>query len=165
MTDGVIVELAPVEAMHLRDLIDELLALLGTDGAVDDAALDRLAPNPYPDDDEAAAEYRRTTRGDLMDRRMTDAHDAHDDLDEFIDELEPAHRAALTPLPLHIPAEHIEAWMRTLTAMRLVVASRLGITVSDDHDFTDPRFHVYDWLGYRLDELIRLADERDAMAS
>ena len=43
--------------------------------------------------------------------------------------------------------------MRTLTAIRLVIASRLGIEDEDDRDEDDPRFGVYDWLGYRLEGL------------
>ena len=59
-----------------------------------------------------------------------------------------------------IPGEAIDAWLRTLTALRLVIANRLGIESDDDtHDPEDPRYGVYDWLGYRLDGLVRAADE------
>ena len=59
---------------------------------------------------------------------------------------------------LALSPDDARAWMRTLAAIRLVVASRLGIETEDDHDEDDPRFGVYDWLGYRLDgtpEVIR----------
>ena len=52
--------------------------------------------------------------------------------------------------------------MRTLAAMRLIIASRLGIAddVSGTHEqdarrFNDDRFAVYDWIGYRLDGLVQ----------
>src|SRR5699024_8420428 len=108
---------------------------------------------------------QHSTRDALVERRVQDAHPVRERLDRFVAGMDPRQRAALISQPLSIPAEHLDGWMRTLAALRLVVASRLGIAISDDHEFTDPRFHLYDWLGYRLDELIRLADERDAMES
>ncbi len=44
---------------------------------------------------------------------------------------------------------------------RLVLATRLGIRSDDDHDPADPRFGVYDWLGYRLDGLVQAATADD----
>jgi hypothetical protein len=52
----------------------------------------------------------------------------------------------------------VRAWMRTLTAIRLVIASRLGIEDEDDRDEADPRFGVYDWLGYRLEGLLQASE-------
>jgi len=43
-------------------------------------------------------------------------------------------------------------------AIRLVLASRLGIVDADDHDEDDPRFGIYDWLGYRLHGLVTAID-------
>ena len=61
---------------------------------------------------------------------------------------------------LNVTLDHdgAAAWLRTLTALRLVLASRLGIAHEDDHDEADPRFGIYDWLGYRLDSLVRALD-------
>jgi kynurenine formamidase len=50
--------------------------------------------------------------------------------------------------------------IESLAAVRLVLASRLGIERPEDHDAEDPRFGIYDWLGYRLDGLIRAVDGR-----
>ena len=44
-----------------------------------------------------------------------------------------------------------------LAAIRLVLATRLGIRSEEDHDVDDPRFGIYDWLGYRLDGLVQAA--------
>ena len=58
-------------------------------------------------------------------------------------------------IELMLSAPEAAAWLRTLAALRLVLASRLGIRTEDDHDPEDPRFGVYDWLGYRLELLVR----------
>jgi len=164
VTDGIIIQLAPLEAVHLRNLIDEFLALLAEDDEHDDA-VGRLTPTPYPDDADAAREYRDSTRADLLQRRERDAGRMNAALDSLSADVDPSSPTAVTAQPLRIPMADVDSWMRTLAAMRLVVANRLAIDSDDDHDPADPRFHVYDWLGYRLDELIRLADEYDAMAS
>ena len=52
-----------------------------------------------------------------------------------------------------------DALLRTLAAIRLVLASRLGVDDEDTHDNDDPRFGIYDWLGYRLDALLTALDE------
>ena len=50
----------------------------------------------------------------------------------------------------------VAAWLRTLTSVRLVMATRLGVIDDDDGDRPDdPRFGVYDWLGFRLESLLQ----------
>lgn len=61
-----------------------------------------------------------------------------------------------------VSIESIDAWLRTLTAIRLVIATRLGIT-SDEDPGGDDRHGIYDWLGYRLDLLIHAADEAEGL--
>ena len=64
---------------------------------------------------------------------------------------------------LRIPADEVESWLKTLTSVRLAVATRLGIrdaaaadelaALPDD----DPRsfmVSVYDWLGFAQETLI-----------
>jgi len=60
------------------------------------------------------------------------------------------------------PAEG-DAWLRTLTAVRLAVATRLGITDAESAEELaelpeeDPRSYmvsVYDWLGFAQETLI-----------
>ena len=163
VTAALLIDLAPLEGVHLRGLISQFVALL--DEADADPAGERLTPTAYPDDSDATAEYRASTREHLLDRRRKDAAVVDAALAEFTGDLDPASPDAIRAAVVAIPVAEEGAWMRTLAAMRLVVATRLGIGSEDDHDPADPSFHVYDWLGYRLDELIRLADERDAMAS
>ena len=52
---------------------------------------------------------------------------------------------------------HFRRGCARLAAIRLVLATRLGIRSEEDHDEDDPRFGIYDWLGYRLDGLVQAA--------
>lgn len=161
-TDTVIVAITAIEELHLAKLVDDFLELLSTSRGIGDPAVDRLTPNPYPDDPDSAAGFAESTRGDLLDRRLNDARRMRHSLQEFdegADDL--AEADALQTRELFIPADELDAWLRTLTAIRLVIANRLGIT-SDEQTGTDGRHDVYDWLGYRLELLIQAADEADA---
>lgn len=157
----VTISIAWIEGRNLLHLLDEFLGLVEgpRDGA--DPALLRLAPVAYPGDDAAASEFRRGTESELFDRRRSDAIVMRDDLHEFDADDEDS-RDMLTSHEVEVPLGHIDPWLRTLTAIRLVVASRLGVVSDDHHDADDPRFHVYDWLGYRLEDLIQRADAVDA---
>lgn len=157
------IEFAMIEGQNLLHLVEEFIDLLvgGRDAA--DTGLERLAPNAYPEDDHAAAAFRDATRIDLLDRRVSDALDVRAALAPFDGiVIDPRTDAAMVPRELTIPRDETDAWLRTLSAMRLVVATRLGVDSSDAHDPADQRFHVYDWLGYRLDQLVQLADEQDS---
>ncbi|GAA3945813.1 DUF2017 family protein [Microbacterium soli] len=151
--------LAGIEGHRLLALVDEYIGLLEGPRSGADDAMDRLAPNPYPDDAEAAAEYRRSTREDLFDRRVEDARVVRTGLGEF--ETTGIEAVARECTVLIRPAE-VDHWLRTLSGIRLVLARRLGIDGSDEHDAGDPRYGVYDWLGYRLELLVLLADRHDA---
>ncbi|GAA5154164.1 hypothetical protein GCM10025768_24930 [Microbacterium pseudoresistens] len=157
----VLVPLARLEGRHLAGLVDEFVALL-TDTASDanDPGLDRLTPEAYPDDAEASAEFSRATADDLLDRRAADARTVRAALQRFVDG--EGEGEDLDPLDVVIDERELDAWLRTLTALRLVIATRLSVADGvDPHDHEDPRFGVYDWLGYRLDGLIEAADARD----
>lgn len=158
MMPAVRVEIALIEEMQLRRLIEDFLDLLGDDHASTDPAIARLTPNPYPDDADAAREYRDGTRRDLLDRRRTDALVVRDAIAD-IDIASLSDDVVYTMQERLIPVEAVDAWLRTLTALRLVVATRLGVTRDEDHDPDDARFGVYDWLGYRLELLVQAADE------
>lgn len=160
--------LAIAEGHHLLGLVDEFIALLDGPRDAGDPALSRLAPDPYPDDAEAGREYRRATNDDLFDQRLADALEVrtmleifeHDTLehDAKSNGVESNGADPLATRAVSVDPAHLDAWLRTLAAIRLVLASRLGIGVHDTHAADDPRFSTYDWLGYRLDHLIGLAD-------
>ncbi|WP_217183813.1 DUF2017 family protein [Streptomyces sp. AC495_CC817] len=154
----VTMRMAPVEAHQLTRLLADLREVLSAPGA--DPAVDRLAPDPYPEDAAAGAEYREATRVELLDRRATDAALVEAALAPMSAEAPTlSERDALTERTFAIDEDAVDAWMRTLTALRLVIATRIGIRDDDDHDEQDPRFHMYDWLGYRLELLVQAADE------
>lgn len=160
MTTHVLMELSVLEAAHLTDLVQQFADLMdestGAD-ALDDPAVARLVPDAYQDDADAAGEFRRLTQGDLLDRRRTDAARVLASLERDGVALRPAEidRAdAESALVIELDADGTSAWLRTLTAVRLVLATRLGVTTDDDHDDGDPRFGVYNWLGFRLEGLL-----------
>lgn len=156
----IVLSLAVLEGVQIARLVDDFRDLLA-DRAGDDPAVRRLTPNAYPSDPDAARSFAESTRDDLLDRRLADAVIVRTDLAPFDVEIEPLSEDELmAPRDLVIAADEIDAWLRTLTAIRLVIAERLGIT-TEDHVSDDGRGGIYDWLGYRLEVLIQAADEVD----
>jgi hypothetical protein len=169
MTGGrtTVLELTRMEAAHLAGLVAQFEELIqgADDGAPNDPAIARLVPDGYTGDPEAAQEFRELTQRDLLDRRESDAARVLATLHEtpgLPQEgtiTDPSDEALLEVMELRLDPEDLQAWLRTLAALRLVLASRLGIKTEEDHDADDPRFGIYDWLGYRLDGLVSAADE------
>lgn len=148
----VLMDLSRAEAAHLAMLVSDFLLVL-EDSPESDTAVKRLLPSAYPDDDEADAEFSRLTRDDLLASRRADARavlDTIGEVDESVLDSESAHDV----LPIAIAAAQLPAWMRTLTALRLVLADRMGIVDDEDQPVDDPRYGVYEWLAYRLDQLV-----------
>ncbi len=80
-----LVELLRNEAAVPREGTDPLEALLDFSGPTvepDDPVLARLFPTAYPDDDDAAAEFRRFTEGGLRDGKAAGAISIIDALEE-----------------------------------------------------------------------------------
>ncbi|QKJ19315.1 DUF2017 family protein [Microbacterium hominis] len=153
---GVRMELTRLEAAHLAGLVGQFADLLddGADGT-DDPAVARLVPDGYSDDDAASEEFRALTERDLLTRRREDAAvvlDSLADAAQIPDD--PADPVLLESVEVRLEPADVDAWLRTLAAVRLVLATRLGISSADDHDEGDPRFGIYDWLGYRLHGLV-----------
>jgi hypothetical protein len=118
-----------------------------------DPVLKRLFPNAYPHDAAAASDFRRFTERGLRGKKITDAM-------TVLRRLAETEQGAR---PLRIPAEETEAWLRTLTSVRLAVATRLNIADAEAADALsdlpddDPRsfmVSVYDWLGFAEETLI-----------
>ncbi|MCI1017990.1 DUF2017 family protein [Microbacterium sp. C5A9] len=161
MSDAVVrVRMARVEGAQLAQLVDDFRELVGTDRDVSDPAIARLSPDPYPDDEDASRSFQSATRDDLLDRRALDAEIVRTALADLRGDMDTMSQTeAFTEHDLTISPADVDAWLRTLTALRLVIAERLGIESDDDHDPDDARFGVYDWLGYRLELTIEAADE------
>jgi Domain of unknown function (DUF2017) len=119
----------------------------------EDPVLKRLFPDAYPHDTTASSEFRRFTERDLRATKVAEAQVVLD-------------RLATTELGAHdlrIPRDEVEAWLRTLTSVRLAVATRLGISDAAAADELsalpedDPRsfmVSVYDWLGFAQETMI-----------
>lgn len=119
----------------------------------DDPVLRRLFPNAYPHDAQASSDFRRYTERDLKTKKVVDAQLVLDRLAE----------TELGAQTLRIPPAEADAWLRTLTSVRLAVAARLDISDAESADRLaelpddDPRgfmVSVYDWLGFAQETLI-----------
>ncbi|MHC9045781.1 DUF2017 family protein [Microbacterium saperdae] len=158
-TTTLVIPLAYLEGVHLAQLVEDFAELVGADRDVQDPAIVRLTPSPYPEDREASDSFAASTREDLLDRRLLDAQTVRNALGAFRADGDLSEEEALAAHDVVIRDTDVDAWMRTLTALRLVIATRLGIVSDDDHDAEDDRYGIYDWLGYRLETVIQAADE------
>ena len=159
----VVLEVARLEAAHLAGLVGQFAELL-RESAPDngDPAIARLVPSAYADDEEAAREFRALTQADLLGRRESDAGLVLASLQGAAQIPEdPDDPALLEQVEIRLDPETAQAWLRTLAAVRLVLATRLGVVEEDDHDHDDPRFGVYDWMRSRLDGLVAALDRED----
>jgi Domain of unknown function (DUF2017) len=142
------------------DPLEAMLDFTGPTTAPDDPVLARLFPTAYPDDEEAAGEFRRFTEGTLRDGKARNAA-------LVIDQLEEAGLPAELDedglwIDVELTTSQANAWMRSFTDIRLALATRLGVEEGDE-DFwqslpdDDPRTHVhdiYEWVGYLQETLV-----------
>ncbi len=145
---------------------DPLAVQLGMGGPSlppEDPVLRRLLPDAYGDDAEESAEFRRFTERSLTSAKVENAErliasleagglDDEGEMDAVVEvELDPA---------------DVQAWLRSLTDIRLSIAVRLGIDSEDDQlalsESDDPAVStmvdVYDWLGYVQETLVGALD-------
>ncbi len=177
-----------VEVALLRSLVAQLVELLdhpadepeaaaptpgdplegmGFDGPSDrpaDPVLLRLFPDAYADDAEAAGDFRRYTERGLRSKKSADAATVLETL-QLVDD-EEADDDAKTKIVL--ASDQAQAWLRTLTDLRLALGTRLGVEQDDDERWDrmaedDPRRYVhdiYDWLGWLQETLVRALTSR-----
>ncbi len=141
------------------DPLEQLLDFSGPTTEPDDPVLARLFPTAYPDDEEAAGDFRRFTESTLRDGKAAAAAAIIDALEE----------AGLTSQPedgtfIDVELDEGDAltWMKSFTDMRLAIATRLGVEEGDEEYWLslpddDPRAQVhdiYDWLGYLQETLV-----------
>lgn len=152
---AVLLDFTRAETVHLAMLVRDFLTVL--DGSpADDPAVARLVPSAYPDDEAASADFRALTEADLLAARRADAEvviDVLGPVDAAVLDSEAAHEV----VPIAVDAAQLPAWLRTLAALRLVLASRIGITDDETPRVDDPRYGIYEWLAYRLDQLVETA--------
>ena len=141
------------EADTFERLVRDLEADPDEPEVSEDPVVRRLFPNAYPHDAAASSDFRRFTERDLRSKKVADAQVVLHALGETGD----------GTADLRIDPAEADAWLRTLTGVRLAVATRLGISDAESADELnelpdeDPRsfmVSVYDWLGFAQETLI-----------
>ncbi len=140
----------PNEAQLLRQLCLQVAELMTAHADyTNDAAVSRLLPDAYRDDEEAAAEFRRFTADDLAGRKAANARVIAAAVAEAA--------AGRTPSKVVVGATEAQAWIRSLTDIRLSVAARLGIETDDAPlPLGEPLVDAYQWLGFVQESLVRV---------
>lgn len=169
----VVIRLDGAEREVLRDLVEQLRALVqpadgpdtgesdplallvGIDPAATtptDPAMLRLFPDAYGDDEpEATAEFRRFTERSLREGKLANAERVVSSLEGSGD------RLVLTP-------DDVQSWLGALNDVRLTIGTRLGIT--EDIEERPPfganeaelmAYDLYHWLTFLQETLVRAA--------
>ncbi len=146
------------------DPLEQLLDFSGPTTEPEDPVLARLFPTAYPDDEEAAGEFRRFTEGALRDSKARGAVRIIDTLEEAGLPAELAEDGLVVDVELDLP--DAVTWMKSFTDIRLALATRLGVEEGDEDYWLalpdeDPRAHVYDiyqWVGYLQESLVEAID-------
>ena len=170
-----LITLADYEEAVLESMVEQLIELLEGDGVrpatddpfaqweadmaeprgldTSDPVIARLFPPAYRDDAKADQEFRRFTETALRRTRIEQAQTVLSSLMETNAGRDPA----------LVRNTEVEAWLKTLAAIRLSLSVRLGIETADDLDELEqldddePRsvlYGMYEWLGYLLEGLI-----------
>jgi UPF0288 family protein (methanogenesis marker protein 3) len=173
----ILMRLTDYEATLLESLVEQFTGLLEADeelvdesdsfarwqaeltatDALDhsDPVIKRLFPDAYGGDAEASAEFRRLTQSRQRTDRLGQAEVV---LSALRDSEAGTHRVQVRVIEL-------DAWLKTLTAVRLSLAVRLGIETPEDAEELDalpeddPRsyiYRVYEWMAYLTENLLGL---------
>jgi hypothetical protein len=164
-----LVELLRNEAAVPREGMDPFEAMMDFSGPTaepEDPVLARLFPTAYPDDEEAAAEFRRFTEGSLRDGKATSAITIIDRLEEAGLPAELGEDGLMIDVELDEPTA--ETWLRSFTDLRLALATRLGVEDGDEAVWQalpddDPRAQahdIYEWVGYLQETLVEALSDR-----
>ncbi|MFV0434563.1 MAG: DUF2017 family protein [Leucobacter sp.] len=174
------------EASMLDQLVNQLIQLLksysgtaldpdplfaslevgGSEHAPEDPALARLFPDAYAEGagDSAgdAAQFRRVTEQGLLNRKLQDAMQVTSALGvggDLPDET--------APVEVDISPASMGAWVRTVTAVRLAIAARIGLESPEDHarlvgdETTRGTVLVFDWLAAILESVLAIMQALD----
>lgn len=171
----ILITLADYEEAVLESMVEQLIGLLEGDGVrastddpfaqweadmaepggldTSDPVIARLFPPAYRDDPPAEQEFRRFTETAQRRTRIEQAHVVLNGLLETNAGRDPA----------IVRNIDVEAWLKTIAAIRLSLSVRLGIETADDIelleqlDDNEPRavlYNMYEWLGYFLEGLL-----------
>jgi hypothetical protein len=143
-----------LEPPPVGDPLEALVGLRSTPPPIPtDPAIARLLPEAYRDDGAASADFRRRTSDDLRAGKREAA------------------KVVLATLPAAaegvalLGEDEVDAWLRSLTDLRLVLGSRLGLVDDESADELDaidpddsrrPTVEVYFYLSSLQDGLVRI---------
>jgi hypothetical protein len=142
---------------------DPLVGELGLGGPSqppEDPVLQRLLPDAYRDNPEESAEFRRFTESALTSAKVANAETVLASLAtgglDLTDESE-------TPVEVELGPDEVQAWLRSLTDIRLSLAIRLGIETEEDTMLLEnspdqslvAMAELYGWLGYVQETLVQ----------
>lgn len=133
-------EITDAEAALLGGLLDDFADALATPDP-DDPVTQRLYPDGYTDDREAAREYRELVESDLRAERIGRLHACRAEL--------VAGGGRVT-----LEAEALDRWLRVLNDLRLALGTRLGVTEDAELDDSEPAVQIYSWLTAVQDMLV-----------
>ncbi|MCC5952738.1 MAG: DUF2017 family protein [Acidimicrobiia bacterium] len=140
---GFTLALEPVEAQLLTTLLPDLRTLLMSPS---DPSLRRLFPTAYPGDARLEAEYRDLTGSHLLEGRFAD-----------LDVVESSLAAG------RLQAGELDAWLRALNAIRLVLGTKLDVGEDDDPPDPDdpvaPMWSVFVLMGILIEGAVIAASE------
>ena len=141
----------PAEASPDQDPLAAQLGWVDGDvGISDDPAVARLLPDAYDDPDDAR-EFRRFTENDLRQSKMQHAMTVVEEIERS------GEKVAVTST---------DSWLGLLSDARIAIGTRIQISEDNHEELAglpddDPRsglFHVYDWLTFLQESLVRCMD-------
>lgn len=140
----------PESAVDADPLAAEIGWVDGEVGPSDDPAVARLLPDAYADAQEAS-EFRRFTEHDLRKVKVEHATTVLTEIERSGDK---------------ITVGSPDSWLGTLNDARIAIGTRIQIAEDNHEELAalpddDPRaglFHVYDWLTFLQESLVRCLD-------
>ena len=138
----------PAEASPDQDPLAAQLGWVDGDvGISDDPAVARLLPDAYDDPDDAR-DFRRFTENDLRQSKMQHAMTVVEEIERS------GEKVAVTST---------DRWLGLLNDARIAIGTRIQISEDNHEELAglpddDPRsglFHVYDWLTFLQESLVR----------
>lgn len=183
---GIYAKLEPAEAQMIVNLLgqvvellrdrngedesspDPLFAQIGMGGShlpPEDPVLKRLLPDGYTDDEEGSADFRRFTERTLSSAKVHNAEIVIASLAQGGLDLDRADDSA-DEIEIELDDEQVQAWLRSLTDVRLSLGVRLGIESDEDveavsrseDEATSAMSDIYDWLGFVQESLVFALD-------
>ena len=141
----------PAEASPDQDPLAAQVGWVDGDvGISDDPAVARLLPDAYDDPDDAR-DFRRFTENDLRQAKMQHAMTVVEEIERSGEKVSVA---------------STNSWLGLLNDARIAVGTRIQISEDNHEELAglpddDPRsglFHVYDWLTFLQESLVRCMD-------